>query len=295
MSTLHDFDGTILDETNLILGEGPTYDPATDTAWWFSILACELHELVLSSGVKRVHPLPAMGSVLGRIDADRQIIATENGLYLREIASGKMTLVTPIEAGRSDTRSNDGRIHPSGALWVGTMSKHDVSGAGAIYHVLRGEVTVIVPKISIPNGICFSPDGTVGYWVDSMVNHYMRVPLDPATGMPTGEPQIFSDESGHAGVVDGSVCDANGTIYNARWEAGEVHVYQPDGRKTDIYKVPAMQATCPAFIGANADRLLVTSAWQGLSEAQRKQDSLAGATFELGIKVNGVFDAPYAI
>ena len=47
MTDIHDFQGNILCNTASALGEGPTYDPDTDTVWWFNILGKELHELHL--------------------------------------------------------------------------------------------------------------------------------------------------------------------------------------------------------------------------------------------------------
>ncbi len=291
------FVGKILSSVNHHLGEGPMYDPATDTAWWLNIIDCELVELQLASGKRTVHKLPAMGSVVARVDGERQVLATENGLYLRETATGRLTLVTPIEDDRTDMRSNDGRVHPCGALWYGTMKKGQEGrkGAGSIYHVAGGVVTKIFPEISIPNGICFSPDGTVGYFVDTMENHYMRVPLDPLTGLPTAEPQIFVDASTESGGIDGSVCDAEGFVWNAHWDAGQVRRYSPNGELMAIYSVPSKLTTCPAFIGKNADRLLVTSAAEGLDAEALKSDPQAGFTYDLGITVKGAFEPAYRL
>jgi sugar lactone lactonase YvrE len=297
MITAQPFAGTALSNVHDHLGEGPTYDPATDTAWWLNILDSELVELHLESGKRTVHKLPCMGSVVARVDGGRQILATENGLYLRDTASGELTLVTPIEDDRPDMRSNDGRVHPCGALWYGTMKKGQEGrkGAGAIYHVIGGVVTKLFPEISIPNGICFSPDGSVGYFVDTMENRYMRVPVDPATGLPTGEPQIFVDETGEDGGIDGSVCDADGYVWNAHWSVGEVHRYSPNGELTAVYSLPAKLTTCPAFIGKNADRLLVTSAREGLDAEAMKADPQAGFTYDLGIKVKGIVEPAYRL
>jgi sugar lactone lactonase YvrE len=41
---------TILSERHCHLGEGCTYDTATDTAWWFDILECILFQADLASG-----------------------------------------------------------------------------------------------------------------------------------------------------------------------------------------------------------------------------------------------------
>jgi sugar lactone lactonase len=286
------FSGETLCEATLELGEGPTFDPATGTAWWFNIKGKELHALHLESGRKTVHPLPFMGSVMAIIDPEQQLIASDQGLFIRNTQTGAFKAYATLED-KPGNRSNDGRMHPSGSLWVSTMGRRAETGAGAIYHVAKGTVTKLYSNISIPNGICFSPDGSTGYFVDSAVNHIMKVALDPETGLPAGDASILSDQSGNPGDVDGSVCDADGLIWNARWGQGAVDVYTPDGTRIARYAVPATQSSCPAFIGAKADRLLVTSAWQDMDAEARAADPNAGKTFELGVSVKGRFEPVY--
>jgi sugar lactone lactonase YvrE len=286
------FSGETLCEATLELGEGPTFDPATGTAWWFNIKGKELHALHLESGRKTVHPLPFMGSVMAIIDPEQQLIASDQGLFIRNTQTGAFKAYATLED-KPGNRSNDGRMHPSGSLWVSTMGRRAETGAGAIYHVAKGTVTKLYSNISIPNGICFSPDGSTGYFVDSAVNHIMKVALDPETGRPAGDASILSDQSGNPGDVDGSVCDADGLIWNARWGQGAVDVYTPDGTRIARYAVPATQSSCPAFIGAKADRLLVTSAWQDMDAEARAADPNAGKTFELGVSVKGRFEPVY--
>lgn len=285
-----EFAGRILCNAALTLGEGPAYDPATDTAWWFNIVGKELHELHLGSGAKRVHALPFMGSVLAKIDGARQLIASDAGLFLRDTTNGALTPYVVLEADKPGNRSNDGRVHPCGALWIGTMGRSAETGAGAIYHVAGTVVTRLYNRVSIPNSICFSPDGATGYFVDSKVNVMMRVALDAKTGLPAGEPQAFVDAAGKKADFDGSVCDAEGHVWNARWGGGAVERYAPDGRLVSRHALPARQTTCPAFIGTGLDRLLVTSAWQGMDDGARAADAQAGFTFELGMTVKGVAD-----
>jgi sugar lactone lactonase len=295
MTDIHDFQGSILCNTSSVLGEGPTYDPDTDTVWWFNILGKELHELNLTSGKKNVHSLPVMASVLARVDAERQLLATEEGLFIRDIGTGALTFYAALENDRPENRSNDGRTHISGALWISTMGKRAEMQAGGIYHVAGGKVTKIFDGISIPNSICFSPDGSIGYFTDTRISRLMRVLVDPQTGLPAGEPIVMVDSMEDQGGIDGSVCDADGYIWNARWGSGFVDRYSPDGLRIERYRVPAMQPSCPAFIGKNADRLAVTTAWEGLDEDARSMQPEAGALMELGITVRGVFDPVYTL
>ena len=48
---------SILSAERCHLGEGPTYDVATDTAWWFDILEGRLFETQLGSGQTRSRQL----------------------------------------------------------------------------------------------------------------------------------------------------------------------------------------------------------------------------------------------
>lgn len=291
MTEIVPFGGKVLCPAQLLLGEGPSYETETDTLWWFNILGRELHGLTLSSGEKQVHALPRMASVAARIDRERQLIAMEDGLYIRDRASGALTLHAPLEADKPGNRSNDGRVHRSGALWIGTMGKKAEPEGGAIYHVARGVVTKIFDRIGITNGICFSPDGATGYFVDTKVNRYMKVAVDPATGLPAGPAETFVDEQGRPGGIDGSVCDAEGHVWNARWGQARVDRYDPSGRLVARYGTSASQPSCPVFFGANLDRLAVTTATEGM-DAPGASD---GMLLDMGLSVKGQKDAAYRL
>jgi sugar lactone lactonase YvrE len=268
------------------LGEGPTYDRATDTAWWFDILERRLFEAHLENGEVRIHPLGMMASALGRIDDKRQLIVAEDGLYVRDVADGRLTLYRPLEADNAGTRSNDARVHPSGTFWIGTMGRKAERHAGAIYALHQGQLLRLFADITIPNAICFSPDGMTGYFADSARNVLHRVALDPATGLPCGAPDELLRHRG-VGGLDGAIVDADGLIWNARWGGGCVDVYSPQGVHLRSLRVPARQTSCPAFVGADLSRLLVTSAFEHMDEAARAADPEHGRTFLLDAAARG--------
>jgi len=268
------------------LGEGPTYDAATDTAWWFDIVGRRLFEAKLGTGQTTIHSLEVMGSALGRIDAHRQLVVADDGLYVRELSNGRMTLYRPLEADNAATRSNDARVHPSGTFWIGTMGREAERGLGAIYALHAGELSRLYENITIPNAICFSPDGTIGYFADTGKNVLFRVELDAATGLPRGSPAELITRRGGGGI-DGAVVDADGLIWNARWGGGCIDVYSPQGEHLRSLRVPARQSSCPAFVGPDFSRLLVTSAWQGMAEDAKRADPDHGRTFVLDVAGRG--------
>lgn len=277
----------VLSSTVCELGEGPSYEPETDTLWWFDILGKTLHELHLPSNTEHAHALPWMASVAARIDDERQLLATESGVFIRNRKDGTFIRYCDLEEDKTQNRSNDGRVHPSGSLWIGTMGKAAEDGAGSIYHVANGQARKLFGDISIPNSICFSPDGTIGYYVDTRVNRLMHVAIDPATGLPLGLPEVLTDTSDRPGGMDGSVCDALGNIWNARWGAGAVECYSPDGKLLASHPLPAKRTTCPVFYGLALNRLAVTSSWEGLSSEERQADPLAGQLLRLPLEVHG--------
>ncbi|CAM5450905.1 L-arabinolactonase [Mycolicibacterium aubagnense] len=271
------------------LGEGPSYDEATGSLYWFNIVHGQLLERS-RSGATKAHQLGQMASALAVVDDKRQLVFAETGLHLRDTATGKLTLHTPIEADNKGTRSNDARVHPCGAFWLGTMSKTHEKKAGAIYWFFKGELRKLYDGITVPNSIAFSEDGTVAYYVDSDEKLLMRVDCDPANGLPLGEPKLFGDHRQNAGYVDGSVVDRDGILWNACWGASAVNAYAPDGKLVRSIPMPVTQPSCPAFVGASADRLAVTSAWADQDEAQRAADPDAGKTFVIDFPVRGRFE-----
>lgn len=269
------------------LGEGPTYDPLTQSVFWFDIHGRKLLERRWAGGDTVVHDLPEMASALGVVDAERQVLVTETGIYLRQRETGALSLLAPLEADNPATRSNDARVHPSGAFWIGTMGKKAAPGAGAIYCYARGELRLLYPRITIPNSICFSPDGTIAYFADTHVNMLYRVSCDPQTGLPRGEPEVLLDHRGADGGIDGSVVDAEGRIWNARWGAGALDCYSPQGAHLRRIALPASQSTCPAFAGPDAGALVVTSASHGLDAETHAQEAHPGRTFLVELDVRG--------
>ena len=269
------------------LGEGPTFDVPTKTLFWFDIVGKRLLEQRGGDGRFQAHNLPVMASALASIDGDRQLVVAEDGLYVRDRITGRLIRRIAVEETNSLTRSNDSRTHPSGALWFSTMGKNAEARAGAIYWYREGEVKKLYPDISIPNAICFSPDGRTGYFADTAINKMMRVDCDPITGLPVGEAAVFYDASNEKGGLDGSVCDADGQIWNARWGAGSLDCYSPEGVRVRSIALPMKQPTCPAFCGTGLGDLAVTSAWQHMDETARAADPEAGKTYIVALGLRG--------
>ena len=272
------------------LGEGPGYDPLTKTVWWFDIVTGRLFEKPLAGGEVEIHTLGQMASALAVIDKERQLIATETGLFVRDRQTGHTTMHQPIEADNPATRSNDARVHPAGAFWIGTMGKAQ-KGAGSIYWYRQGELRKLFSDISITNSICFSPDGRISYFADTGKNIIWRVDTNPETGLPIGEPAVFYQHR-EKGGVDGSVVDADGNLWNACWGGSCINVFSPAGKRIRSIEMPVRQPSCPAFVSEDSANIIVTTAYHEMSDVVHKSDPDAGKTYLVEIAGKGRFDPP---
>lgn len=246
------------------LGEGPLWQAERGMLWWFDILHGRLHGRGDDGEV--TFDLPEMVSAMGLVTRDIAVVAGESGLWRVNLNDGGSRLLARVATGQPDTRSNDGRADRQGGFWWGTMGKRGGAdaGKGAIWRWYQGQVRCLFPCLTIPNAICFSPDGRSAHFADTPTHRVMRVALD-AEGWPVGPASVFLDLSAQGGFPDGAVIDAAGQMWLAHWGAGRVSCHAPDGRLVQALDVGAAQATCPAFGGADLTTLFVTTAREGLS------------------------------
>lgn len=264
------------------LGEGALWHPERGQFFWFDILGRRLLSQDADGG-----PLDwafsEMASAAAWIDRNRLLVATETGLSVLDLRDGGRERVMDLEAKNAATRSNDGRADRQGGFWIGTMGKAAEPGAGAIYRFYRGKIRRLVDTITIPNAICFSPDGRMAHYADTDRRIVWRQPLDK-DGWPMGERQIWLDLSAQGWSPDGAVIDAGGGFCCALWGQGAVVRFDPDGRQTHRWDVAGRHSSCPAFGGPGLSHLLVTTAREGIDTP----DSDQGRTFVLQSGLTGL-------
>jgi sugar lactone lactonase YvrE len=264
----------IHDDRTCLLGEGPFWHPDRARLYWFDIYA---RRLMWKGGAIE---LPWLASAAAVIDADHVLVHSEVGLHRLNLDSGAHEPVARVDADNPVTRSNDGRADLQGGFWISTMGKGAEPGAGAIWRYFRGEVRRLFPAISIPNAICFAPDGTTAYFSDTPTQVIRKVRLD-RDGWPVGDPEPHIDLGGTPHWPDGAVVDVDGHLWNAQWGSFRVAVYDPAGRETGAHAFPASQTSCPAFGGPDLTDLYCTSASAGLGQTHLAATPDSGRTFVL--------------
>lgn len=260
------------------LGEGVLWHPLRRQLFWFDILGKRLHSI--EDGVPRSWSFVEMVSAAGWVSRDVLLIAGERDLFLFDLEIEEIETLAELEADDPGTRSNDGRADRQGGFWIGTMGKRggDDPGRGSIWRWYRGELRRLYSGLTIPNSICFSPDGRFAHFSDTLTHRIQRVALDQ-DGWPAGNAETFVDLGDEGLLPDGATVDAAGNLWNAQWGAGRVACYGPDGRFLKAVPMGAGQTSCPAFGGEGLSTLYCTSALEGMDAAARAADPDAGKTF----------------
>ena len=270
---------SVFDPRRCELGEGPMWHPERQQPFWFDIIGRRL--MTIEGGAPKDWQFDEYVTAAGWIDRDRMLVASQTALTVFNFADGSAGQSWALEADNELTRSNDGRADPMGGFWIGTMSINKPRGQrGSIYRFYRGEIRKLYGEIGVSNAICFSPDGRTAYYADTDTSTILRQRLD-GEGWPEGAAELCVDLRAEKLRPDGAVVDAEGNIWNAQFGASRVACYAPDGTLRRVVDLPASKTTCPAFIGAGLDRMMVTTAGEGLDGAADGQTFVVDG---LGVK-----------
>lgn len=258
----------VFDHRTCYLGEGPLWHPTRKQLFWFDIVNARLLSRVGDEAL--MWQLEEHHSAAGWIDHETLLIASETGLWRFDIESGQRSLIVPLEADRPETRSNDGRADRQGGFWIGTMGKKAERGEGTIYRFYKGELVKLFDDLTIPNAICFAPDGRTAYFACTKTGKIQSQALD-AEGWPEGAPEVFVDLTSEGLNPDGAIVDAEGAVWNAQWGAGRVARYLLNGEFDRAVAVAGQHSSCPAFGGTDLHTLFVTTAQEGIETADSDQ------------------------
>lgn len=286
----------LLLDSQCALGEGPVWHEGRQQLFFFDIGEQTLFAVTAAGEIAESWLFNEIVTAAAIVDNETLVLATDTGLKEFDIATGGMNRLNEIERDNAKTRSNDGRVHPSGAFWIGTMSQgSDEAGIGALYHYRAGQLTTLKTGLRVPNATCFSPDGRIAYWTDTPTKQILQVATDPQTGVPVGDWTLFADVSEGRGFPDGAVVDSEGYLWNAKWGGSCVVRHDPDGAIERIIEVPVSQVTCPAFGGPDRKTLFITTASKNLSPEQLKSEKVAGGLFAIDVDVPGLPEATITV
>ncbi len=276
------------------VGEGPVWDADRGVLWWVDITAGVVHCYEPRIGADRSIPV---GSAVGAVALRRDgtiLAALADRLAVLDPAQEGLETVLPFSAGHRPLRCNDGKCDPAGRFWVGRMTADGAPGEGAL---LRIDADLAVSQhlsgLAIPNGLGWSLDGTVMYFLDSEWLEVRTHAYDTSTGaMGEGRTLVRFPDDGS--VPDGMTVDAEGCLWVARWGAGCLVRVAPDGGILGQIDLPVSQVSSCAFGGEDLEDLYITSAHEDFGPADLAREPLAGGLFRCRPGVRGSLPIPFA-
>lgn len=269
-------------EVTDILGEGPVWSAAEERLYWFDIKGRLLHWRSPEGDGGGELSLPMRASAAVPRQHGGLLMATEHGLAFCEPASGIVEIQRRITLPEG-FRTNDGNMDPQGRFWWSTMDDNGGKRPGAVFCTDSNLATTqMLDDVHIANTLSVTADGGTLFLADSLLQTifvYATQDLSHRRVFATTEDDI---------APDGSALDVQGCLWNAQWGGARLVRYTPDGSVDRIVSLPVSQPTSCAFGGANLETLYVTSARDGLTEAELSRQPLAGSLFAFEPGVPGL-------
>lgn len=273
------------------VGESPVWDIRTGSLWWVDLLRGELHRWSVRHGWMQWAPI---GQSLGFIvptEDDGFVAGTRDGFGLIG-ANGQFTLITSVEIDRPTFRMNDGKCDRQGRLWAGTMSDATHED-GRLYKMTAGwRVEQVFERLSVPNGIGWTHDGTLMYFADTGRARLELWQFDPSEGKPTEWARVIKFTEDQGGP-DGLTVDEEDCAWVCLWGGSAVHRYSPTGDLLEVISIPAPHVASCAFGGDNLKDLYITTARYGLTEKELQKWPASGGLFRCRPGVRGVLPDAY--
>jgi sugar lactone lactonase YvrE len=227
---------------NSELLEGPVFDHDRNYLYFVSIFDClvycyspktkELLSMKLDTPVSCVY-------ILG----DKKVLASsKGGFYAIDFNNLKKEFVFQINIA-DNVRYNDGIQDPKGRYLIGTMGyPSSKQGVGEVFSYLNGEYKSIIKNTTISNGLAFSEDGSILYFIDTPTNKVAKYRYNLATGEATFDSYVI--ELLDKGSPDGMCMDKEGMLWIAEWGGGCISRWDPlTGKRIENQSIPCTNVT----------------------------------------------------
>ncbi|WP_262695717.1 SMP-30/gluconolactonase/LRE family protein [Kordiimonas aquimaris] len=278
------------------LGEGIQWRGSDQTVWWTDILGCTLYRLEWPTKKLTSYEMPEPLGSFAFTDSHEVIIAGfATGFAFYDLEKRALQWLHRLKFLTGEGRLNDGRADRQGRFWCGSMmARPDVEthASGRLFSVDSELIlTSHLEGINISNGLCWSPDGQIMYFADSLPGKIYQFDFNTADGSLANK-RIFA-EALEGGSPDGATVDAAGNVWSAHWGLGKVICFDIMGDIVAEVSIPTSQPSCVAFGGKNLDLLFVTSAKEGMLEKQLADEPSAGNVFVYETSVTGLIEPRY--
>jgi len=276
----------IIHDAQAMLGEGPAWDTKTDTLYWVDILEKRVHfHREDEDGFIQLDDMP--GCVVPCKDGGSLLVAARASILELNPATAKTVhLASVIEP--AENRFNDGKCDPAGRFLAGTMNMDEETPSGALYSFNGTQVTPLLGSIRISNGLAWSPDYKIFYYIDTPTREVKAFDYDLATGELANSRVVITVPEA-LGWPDGMTSDTQGNLWIAMWGGASLTRWNPrDGNLLEQIHLPAKNVTSCAFGGGKMNELYITSARKGLDSADLTVYKHSGSLMRVETKVEGM-------
>jgi sugar lactone lactonase YvrE len=269
------------------LAEGPIWDASRQTLLFVDIPLGRVHEFDPTTASDKIFDV---GQPCGAVVPTRErdwLIAARDGFMRLDPETGGARLSVAVEDDLPGNRMNDGYCDARGRFWAGTMSTTHQAEAGALYRLEpNGRVTRMVDHVTTSNGIDWSPDQRLMYYVDTGTRRIDVFDFNLERGeIANRRPFVTIAEAD--GKPDGLIVDAEGCLWLALWGGSAIHRYTPAGELDRTISLPVSYPTKCAFGGADLADLFITSARQPVPEHLLASEPHAGSVLHCRPGVSG--------
>ena len=271
------------------LGEGAYWNHHTQKLWWVDIEGKTFNILDPDKGDNSVHVLPSRIGTVVPSSTGSAILGTEEGIVEFVPSNRVYKIISDVESNIEETRLNDGKCDPSGRFWVGSMHLEQKEGRAKLFNInTEGELQIKIDSVTISNGIVWTSDKSIMYYIDTPTSQIKAYDYNDGTGeISNGRVAVEIEAS--LGFPDGMAIDENNMLWVGMWNGNAVIQCNPKtGKVIQKIAVPAHNVTSCAFGGDNLDILYITTARIDMTEDELVKYPNSGSLFKVIPGVKGV-------
>lgn len=272
------------------LGEGAFWNYKTQELLWIDIEKQYLYVYNPKLNTNKKIEMPSkIGTVVPSSLNNTVIVALADGIYKVDLVSHQLTQLSDIERTMTENRFNDGKCDPNGNLWVGSMHLNQDKPNANLYKIdADGIATEMIDQVTISNGIVWTKDGKIMYYIDTPTGVIKGYDFDVKNSTISNERVVVKVDPKH-GFPDGMAIDENDNLWVGMWNGNAVAQFNPrSGKLLAKINVPAHNVTSCAFGGENLETLYITTASLDMNEEEEIKYKHAGAVFQVKPGVKGV-------
>ncbi len=271
------------------LAEGPSWDGANGRLLWVDIFGKRIHGFYPESEEWRVWEIESYVSSVVPVVGQEVVVTLPHEIYRVNLSDRSRKLLAEVETSQTGNRCNDAKCDPKGRLWVGTMDMTERQPNGNLYCLVGGEsLRQVISGVTVSNGLGWSPDEKVMYYIDTPTHQVMAYDFDASTG-ELAHPRVVITVPAEMGMPDGMTVDSQGKLWVCLWGGSRVTRWDPlDGQLMDEIFLPAPNVTSCVFAGNSLDELYITTARSGLTADTLTQFPHTGGVFRVKTRYPGL-------